>query len=460
MNQQLQEWAITFAKLAWGPWLLVLLLGGGIYFLILSRCLPFKYLPHALGLLRGKYNDRADTGEVSHFQALSTALAGTVGMGNIAGVALAIAIGGPGSIFWMWVTAILGIATKFFTCTLSVHYRRVDADGQVYGGPMYVIKHGMPKQFHFLAYWFAIAGLIGCTPLFATNQIIQILREAIFIDHGWLDPQANHLLFNLGAGFLIAFVTGCVVIGGVQRIGRVAAITMPVLVLIYVMATVAVLVSNITQVPSALALIVTDAFTGQAVLGGGLLSVIQWGVQRGAFSNEAGIGTESLAHGAARTKEPVREGLVAMCGPIIDTLIVCTATAVVIILSGVWQAGGDNGVTLTAHAFHNLLGPIGLVVVFLCALSFGLTTLFTYSFYAEQCAHFIFGGRGSMIYRYLYLGLIVIASVLTLQTIVGIIDGMFALMAIPTMVSALWLSSKVMSLAQDYFLRLDASPNN
>ncbi len=460
MNEQFQEWAITFARLAWGPWLLVLLLGGGLYFLISSRFLPFKYLPHGVNLLLGRYGERTDVGEVSHFQALSTALAGTIGMGNIGGVALAIAIGGPGVIFWMWLTAILGVATKFFTCTLSVHYRWQDPDGHVHGGPMYVIKGGLPKQLHFLAYWFAIAGLFGCLPMFATNQMVQVLREPVFIENGWLDPQSNLLPFNLGAGAIIAFLTGCVVLGGVKRIGRVAAATVPTLVLVYVAVTAFVLVTNFTAIPSALALIVNDAFTGNAVLGGGILSVIQWGVQRGAFSNEAGIGTESLAHGAARTNEPVREGLVAMWGPIIDTLIVSTATAIVIILSGAWVSGGDNGVTLTANAFREMLGPFGLAVVLICSLSFGLTTLFTYSFYVEQCAHFLFGPKGSIMYRYIFIGLIVISAVLTLQTIVGIVDGMFALMAIPTMVSALWLSPKVMVLANDYFSRLEENSSD
>ena len=455
MSENFQAWAISFAQLAWGPWLIVLLLGGGIYFLISSKFLPFRYLPHAVELLRGRYNHDTDTGEVTHFQALSTALAGTIGMGNISGVALAIAIGGPGAIFWMWLTAIIGIATKFYTCTLSVHYRRQDPDGHVYGGPMYVIKHGLPKRLHFLAYWFAIAGLIGCLPMFATNQMIQIVRESVFLENDWLNASSSHTSFNLSIGFVIAFVTACVVIGGVKRIGSVTAKTVPVLIFVYVLATVLILIINITAIPSALALIVTDAFTGKAVLGGGVLSVIQWGIQRGAFSNEAGIGTESMAHGVARTNEPVREGLVAMCGPIIDTLIVCTSTAIVIILSGVWSTGSDNGVTLTASAFQELLGPAGLVIVILCALSFGLTTLFTYSFYVEQCAHFLFGPKGSRVYRYIFIALIVISSVLTLQTIVGIIDGMFALMAVPTMVSALWLSPKVMALAKDYFTRLE-----
>jgi len=460
MGAQFQEWVVTFARVAWGPWLIILLVGGGLYFLIRSRFLPFLYLPHAIELLRGKYNDQNDAGEVSHFQALSTALAGSIGMGNIAGVAFAIAIGGPGAIFWMWITAIIGVATKFFTCTLSIYYRREDDDGHVYGGPMYVIKNGLPKKLHFLAYWFAIAGLIGCSPLFATNQLVEILRESVFVQINLLEASGEYGLFNFITGIVIALIVISVVIGGVKRIGAVAAATVPALVALYVIATLIILVSNYSAIPGVFTLIVTDAFTGEAIVGGGLLSVIQWGIQRGAFSNEAGIGTESLAHGAARTSEPVREGLVAMCGPIIDTLIVCTATAMVIILSGVWETGGNNGVTLTANAFHQLLGPVGLVLLILCALSFGLTTLFTYSFYVEQCAHFLFGQTGVNLYRYVYIGMIISASVLSLQAIVGIIDGMFALMAIPTMVSAIWLAPKVLALADDYFARLEADRMN
>ena len=457
MTETLQELTTGFARLAWGPWLLLLLLGGGGFFLVYSRFLPFRYLPHAVDILRGRFDEPDAKGQFTHFQALSTALSGTIGMGNISGVALAIAIGGPGAIFWMWVTAIFGIATKFFTCTLSVLYRYTDEDGEVHGGPMYVIKNGLPKRFLFLAYWFAIAGMIGCLPMFGTNQVIQITRDALFIENGWLDPDANHLFFNLTAGLIIAALTGLIVLGGIRGIGTVAAKTVPAMTVLYIVITSLALLTNITAIPGVFALIITDAFTGNALLGGSLLSVIQWGIQRGAFSNEAGIGTEAIAHGAARTDEPVREGLVAMCGPIIDTLLVCTATALVIILSGAWRSGDTNGVTLTANAFATLLGPFGLIAVFLCALSFGITTIFTYSFYGGQCAHFIFGKKGAQRYRWGFVGLIIISSTLTLQTVVGLIDGMFALMAIPTMVSAIWLAPKVMSAAGQYFSNLDAS---
>ena len=457
MSEILQELTTGFARLAWGPWLLLLLLGGGGFFLVYSRFLPFRYLSHAVDILRGRFDDPNAKGQISHFQALSTALSGTIGMGNISGVALAIAIGGPGAIFWMWVTAIFGIATKFFTCTLSVLYRHTDETGEVHGGPMYVIKHGLPKRFHFLANWFAIAGMIGCLPMFGTNQVIQITRDALFIDNGLLDANSGHLLFNLTAGLIIAFLTGLIVLGGIRGIGNMAAKTVPSMTVLYIVITAFALLINITAIPGVFALIITDAFTGDALLGGGLLSVIQWGIQRGAFSNEAGIGTESLAHGVARTDEPVREGLVAMCGPIIDTLLVCTATALVIILSGAWRTGDTNGVTLTAIAFASLLGPIGLFAVFLCAVSFGITTIFTYSFYGGQCAHFLFGRQGAQRYRWGFVGLIIISSTLTLQTVVGLIDGMFALMAIPTMVSAIWLAPKVMTAANEYFSNFDAA---
>ena len=460
MTETLQELTTGFARLAWGPWLLLLLLGGGGFFLAYSRFLPFRYLPHAFDILRGRYDDPNAKGQISHFQALATALSGTIGMGNISGVALAIAIGGPGAIFWMWVTAVFGIATKFFTCTLSVLYRYTDETGEVHGGPMYVIKHGLPKKFHFLAYWFAIAGMIGCLPMFGTNQVIQITRDAVFIGNGWQDPNANHLFFNLTAGLIIAFLTGLIVLGGIRGIGNVAAKTVPTMTVLYIAITLLALMTNISEIPGVFALIITDAFTGDALLGGSLLSVIQWGIQRGAFSNEAGIGTESLAHGVARTNEPVREGLVAMCGPIIDTLIVCTATALVIILSGVWQNGDANGVTLTANAFASLLGPLGLVAVFICVLSFGITTIFTYSFYGGQCAHFLLGRQGAQFYRWGFVGLIIISSTLTLQTVVGLIDGMFALMAIPTMVSTIWLAPKVMRAASQYFSKLETSLSN
>lgn len=455
MFEQFQSLATAFSQYAWGPWLLVLLLGGGLFFLLYSGFAPFRYLPHAGALLMGRYDSSDDPGEISHFQALSSALAGTVGMGNIGGVALAITVGGPGAIFWMWMTAIVGIATKFFTCSLAVMYRGRDSSGDLQGGPMYVIRAALSPKLRFLAYMFASFGLIGCLPAFQANQLVQALREVVFVELGILEAGVAHPTFNIVAGCIIAVIAATVIFGGLQRIARVASRVVPFMAVLYLGTALVAVLTNITELPAVIALIVTDAFTGDAVAGGALLTVILYGVQRGAYSNEAGIGTESMAHGAARTKEPIREGLVAMLGPAIDTLLICSATAFMILLSGVWQSSGESGVTLTASAFQALLGTPGLVILFVCVLCFASTTIFTYSFYGTQCASFLFGAHRKQHYRWVYIGFIVVASVVTLETAIGIIDGAFALMAIPTMISTLLLAPKVKEAAKRYFAGID-----
>ena len=454
MSVDIQQAASQFASLAWGPWLLLLLLGGGLFFLVFSRATPFRHLGHGWLLLRGKYDDKQGPGHISHFQALSAALAGTVGMGNIGGVALAIAIGGPGAIFWMWATAILGITTKFFTCSLAVMYRGRDSAGVLQGGPMYVIREGLHKRWRFLAYMFAFFGLIGALPAFQANQLTQILREVLFVGSGWMDADQDPWRFNLTLGIVLCAAAAAVILGGLARIARVAAALVPFMAVLYVGSAALALLLNMEKLPAVAMLILRDAFTGEAVGGGALLSVILYGVQRGAYSNEAGIGTEALAHGAARTKEPIREGLVAMLGPVIDTLLVCSATAFMILISGVWESGDQGGVTLTAAAFAALLGPVGLGVLFVAVPCFALTTIFTYSFYGSQCASFLIGAERKHYYQWMYLAFIVIAALITPQTAISIIDGAFAMMAIPTMISALILAPKVKVAATAYFASL------
>ncbi|MGD8831037.1 MAG: alanine/glycine:cation symporter family protein [Pseudomonadales bacterium] len=461
MIEYFQLVATTFSSWAWGPWLLVLLLGGGLFFLLYTRFAPFRHLPHAWALLRGRYNDPNDPGQINHFQALSAALAGTIGMGNIAGVALAITVGGPGAIFWMWMTAILGIATKFFTCSLAVMYRGHDSAGDLQGGPMYVIREAMHPRWRFLAYWFAFFGLIGALPALQANQLVQILRDVVYIDQGFLAPDADPMTYNLVTGVVITALSAGVIFGGLKRIAAVASRIVPAMTALYLATTALVLLMNADAVPGVIALIVRDAFSGQAVLGGSLLSVILYGVQRGAYSNEAGIGTESLAHGAAKTREPIREGLVAMLGPIVDTLLICTATASLILISGVWQAQDvASGVTLTAAAFGEMLGPAGVVVLFVCAVCFAITTIFTYSFYGSQCASFLFGVRAQFYYRLVYVGFIIVASLVSLRAAISIIDGAFAMMAIPTMFSALVLAPRVKAAARAYFAAIDNPPRD
>jgi len=433
------DFAATFASLAWGPWLLILLLGGGLFFVAHSALKPMRYLGHAIAILRGRYDNPDDPGQISHAAALSAALAGTVGMGNIAGVALAIHVAGPGAIFWMWLTAILGIATKFYTCTLAVMFRGKDDRGELQGGPMYVIREALPAKFMPLAWLFAAAGMIGSLPAVQANQLVEALREVVLIPAGWLDAEANPDRANMLLGGAIAALTAAVIFGGLSRIATLATALVPSMTVLYAGAALTALVLNASAIPGVFSLIISDAFTGAAAAGGSLWFVLITGIRRGAYSNEAGIGTEAMAHGAARTNEPVREGLVAAVGPIVDTLIVCTATALMILLSGVWQQSDASGVALTASAFDSLLGTAGTLIIIACVTCFSLTTIFTYSYYGEKCLSFLAGTRYGMLYRYIAVVSVFVFAIVSLETAINVIDGAFALMAIPTMTAALML---------------------
>ena len=450
--QPIESLLITFGDLAWGPWLLFLILGGGAYFVFLSRLLPFRYLGHSIALIMGKYPPEGP-GELSHFRTLMNALSGTIGMGNIAGVAVAIYLGGPGAIFWMWMTALVGIMTKFFTCTLSVMYRGKDSKGNIQGGPMYVITEALGAKFRPLAVFFCIAGLIGCLPMFQINQLVQTMREVVFLREGWIDTD-DSLQFNIIMGGFLALLVFGVISGGLWRIAGAAAKLVPSASLLYVGTTCYLLLVNFTAIPDYLWLIVNDAFTGTSLFGGAIGAAMSHGIRRGAFSNEAGLGTESMAHGAAKTNEPVREGLVAMFGPIIDTLLICTATALVILMSGVWQSGDTNGVTMTAAAFEVLLPGIGSWLLGICIFVFSITTVFTYSYYGNKCLGFLIGAERQHYYNHLVVAMVLFASVASLDAMVGLIDGALALMAIPTMVSTIILAPKVMQAARVYFKKV------
>ncbi|MBO6584818.1 MAG: alanine:cation symporter family protein [Gracilimonas sp.] len=437
----------------WGYPLVILLVGGGLFFLISSGFTPFRFFFHAIDLVRGKYDNPDDPGDINHFEALSTALASTVGMGNISGVAVAIFMGGPGALFWMWMSAIVGMATKFFTCTLSIMYRGEDTQGKIQGGPMYVIREGLSSKWMPLAYLFAMAGLFGPLPIFQTNQLVQILRDFIYIPNGWVEADAA-FTGNLITGIVLVGLVSLVIFGGITKIGKVASKLVPSMVVIYVVSVLFILAVHIADIPYYLGLIVTDAFTGKAVMGGAVGQLIIIGVQRAAFSNEAGIGTESLAHGASKTKEPVREGLVAMMEPAIDTLLVCTMTALAILVTGVWQSTEANGVTLTLNAFNEALPAFGTYLLIISVLTFSVSSMLSYSYYGSKCLGFLLGAERQHLYNYFYVFSIIFGAVASLDAVINLIDGMFALMAIPTVTSALLLSKKVRLASKDYFTRL------
>lgn len=443
----------AFANFMWGTPLVVLVVGGGLFFALYSRGLPYRHFKLALQILSGRYDRNEDEGDISHAQALATALSGTLGLGNIAGVALALTMGGPGAIFWMWVTAVIGVATKFYTASLAVMFRGRDSLGQLQGGPMYVIREGLGRRWLPLAVLFAIAGLMGTMPAFQVNQLVQIVREVVAIPTG-LASAGNHFAFDLSAGLVIAALVLLVISGRIQRVGAVTARLVPSMVLLYLGMTLVLLVRYAGEIPGAFALIVTDAFTGQAAAGGALGWVILIGVRRGAFSNEAGIGTESMAHGAARTNEPIREGLVAMMGPVIDTLLVCSCTALAILVTGSWQADGDiDGVTLTAEAFETAFPGFGAYLLTLVVILLSLSTVLTFWYYGSKCLGFLIGAQHQHHYVWIYTALILMGSVISLPAVIGLIDGLYATMAIPTMISALLLAPRVNKAARSYFAR-------
>lgn len=454
----LESVMISFGDAMWGTPLVILLLGGGVFFFFYSRFVQFKHFGHAINVLRGKYDDPDEEGEISHYQALSTHLAATVGMGNISGVAVAILVGGPGAIFWMWVSAFFGMATKFYTCSLAIMYRGKDSSGDLQGGPMYVIREGLSKKWYWLAVLFSVAGMVGVLPIFQANQLTQVIHDVVLQPLGMGDSYFTTSWFSirtsdLFTGIFLTIVVTAVIYGGIKRVGTVAGKLVPVMVVVYFVTVMIIIAMNYQQVPAMFALIFTDAFTGNAVLGGAVGSVILIGAQRAAFSNEAGIGTAPMAHGAAKTNEPIREGLVAMIGPAIDTLVVCTLTAITILLTDTWHTTSREGVSVTLQAFDTAI-PYGGYILALCAFIFALTSLFSLSYYGEKCYSFLFGAHRKKQYILLYITSIIIGSVASLKAIMSLIDGMYATMAIPTMISALILAPRVMEEAKKYFAKM------
>ena len=444
-----------FSSLAWGLPLIILLIGGGLYLLIRSRFLTFTFFGHALNVLRGKYDDPDDPGEISHFKALTTALSSTIGMGNIAGVALAISVGGPGAMFWMWVSAIVGMSTKFFTSTLAIMYRGKDSNGELQGGPMYFIMEGLGKNWKPLAVMFSIFGLLGALPVVNVNQLKQAINDIILIPSG----VEVSIYSNLIIAFVLVVFTSIVIVGGIKRISNWASKLVPAMVLLYFILVLFILAVNYSEVPKYLLLIVTDAFeanfiNGDSFLGGMLGALVLLGIRRGAFSNEAGIGTAPMAHGAAKTDEPVREGLVAMLGPAIDTLIVCTLTALAILVTGVWETTSDNGVTLTASAFDSAMPGIGAYTLMVCVFVFSISSLFSYSYYGTKCMSFLFGAKYKHFYNYFYILSIILAATTPFKMMINLIDGVFALMAIPTMTATIIMAPRVVKEIKAYKQRL------
>jgi alanine or glycine:cation symporter, AGCS family len=438
-----------------------LLILGGIFFIVYSRFVQYRYFSHAIAILRGKYDNPNDPGHINAYEALSTALASTVGMGNIAGVAAAISLGGPGALFWMWVTAFVGMSTNFFTSTLSLMYRGKDSEGAIQGGPMYVIREALGKNWYPLAVLFSLCAMVGCLPIFQANQLTQVivdigiqsesLKAATFSLLGWQVSTAKFII-----GTILMVVSGIVIIGGIQRIGSWAGKMVPLMIVLYFLSVLAIIILNFSKVPSYLWMIITDAFAanhyrGNPALGGIVGGLIITGVRRASFSNEAGIGTAPMALGASKSSQPIREGLVSMLSPVIDTLVVCTLTALAILVTDVWKTSGANGVTLTATAFETSLGSAGKYILLICAFFFAITSLFSYSYYGNKAISFLAGAKTGKYYDYFYLVTVVIGAVASMADVMNVIDIAYALMAFPTMLSGFVLAPKVMAEAKKYF---------
>ena len=557
----------------WSMPLVILLVGSGVYFSIRLAFPQFRRIGHSIAVARGKYDNPDDPGDITHFQALCAALSATVGVGNIAGVAIALHAGGPGAIFWMWIAGLFGMVTKYAECTLAQKYRVIHSDGTISGGPMYYIEKGMGSRFKWLAIVFAICGLIATfgggnmvqsnsmtiafTDQFATQKYhnstplskmsngreTSIAKDSAFVikvsngktievdtsraktvsdllnaindhpkngsrivmaeiatDRNCIEftdltegkneftiasSDNDKLIKNLGfvkddgsinklgngkistlvpekpvlkavLGVAISVIVGMVIIGGIKRIGKVASKLVPVMSSIYVAGALFIILWNYGMIADSFYLIFKHAFTPTAATGGfagaTVLYAITWGVRRAAFSNEAGLGSAPIAHAAAKTKEPVREGLVAMMGPLIDTLVICTMTALVIIITGKWTGNADSSV-LTKNAFNAGIPYFGGVIVAIGLILFAISTAISWSYYGDRCAEYLFGSRAIMPYRCVYVVALFVGAIVQLEFVWNFSDITLGLMALPNLFAIIALSGVVISLTKDYFSR-------
>ncbi|ORJ29003.1 sodium:alanine symporter family protein [Streptococcus oralis] len=426
----------------WGPPLLLLLVGTGIYLTIRLGLLQLACLPKAFQLIFTK--DKGH-GDVSSFAALCTALAATVGTGNIIGVATAIKVGGPGALFWMWMAAFFGMATKYAEGLLAIKYRSKDANGAVAGGPMHYILLGMGEKWRPLAIFFALAGvlvaLLGIGTFTQVNSITESIQNTAQVE-----PAITTLILSI-------FV-GIAVFGGLKSISKVSTAVVPFMAIVYILGTLTVILFNIEKIPATLALIFTSAFSPAAAVGGfagaSIRMAIQNGVARGVFSNESGLGSAPIAAAAAKTNEPVEQGLISMTGTFIDTLIICTLTGLTILVTGVWS-GELNGVALTQSAFSMVFSDFGSIVLTIFLVLFAFTTILGWNYYGERCFEFLFGVRFIWLYRVVFVVMVLLGGFIELDMVWIIADIVNALMALPNLIALLVLSPVVVAETKKYF---------
>ncbi len=429
-----------FASFMWGPWLLILLIGVGILLTVRLGGVQIRNLFYAFRLTFSK--EREGQGDISHFGALMTALAATVGMGNIAGVSSAIALGGPGAVFWMWITGMVGMATKYAESFLAVKYRQVNSQGEISGGPMYYLEFGLGHKW--LGLCFAACGALAA---FGIGNMIQA------------NTTAHAVYESLGiskviVGFLMAFLTALVIIGGIKRIAEVASIYVPFMVAVYFIGALIVILNNLDQLAEGIKLIFEHAFTGTAATGGfvgaSLARTIRFGVARGLFSNESGMGSAPIAAAAAKTNQPAKQALVSMTGTFLDTLVVCSLTALAISSTGVWVSG-ETGVALTIQAFSaGLPGAWGKIIVTVGAITFAFSSILAWEYYGEKCFEYLFGGKWISYYRYVWVLFVFIGAIVKLELVWNFSDAMNALMAVPNLIGLILLSGKLAKYTQSY----------
>ena len=442
--EQIQSFISLINGFAWGVPMLVLILGTGLFLSVGLKFMSIARIPFGFRLLWKGRIPGDDAGEISPFNALMTSLSATIGTGNIAGVATAIFLGGPGAMFWMWMTALVGMATKYDEAVCAVQFREQDENGNYVGGPMYYIKNGMGEKWKWLATLFAIFAAIagfGIGNTVQSNSVADALHTNFGLPQVW-------------TGIIIMILVGLVLVGGLQRISTVAGRLVPAMAVLYILASLVVILLNIGALPHAVGLIFTHAFTPTAATGGfagaAVWAAIRFGVARGVFSNEAGLGSAPIAHAAAKSKGPVSQGLVAMLGTFIDTIIVCSFTAFAIITTGVWTSG-ETGAALTSAAFNAALPGIGGPIIALALAVFAFTTILGWSYYCERSLQYLFGLKVIMPFRVLWSVAALVGSVLTLEFVWLLADTLNALMAVPNLIALIVLSPIVFKITKAFF---------
>ncbi|GIN87767.1 transporter [Heyndrickxia sporothermodurans] len=430
----LEDFISKASDLVWGPAMLILLVGTGIFLSLRLGFMQFSSLPYALKLAFTRHQDKKSSGDISHFQSLMTALAATIGTGNIAGVSTAVIAGGPGAVFWMWVTAIFGMATKYGEAILSVKFRVKNSKGEMSGGPMYYIERGLGWKW--LAVLFAIFGAIasfGIGNMVQSNSVAEALKGTFGVNP-WI------------TGSILAILTGLVILGGIKSIGNVAGVIVPFMAVFYVLGGLIIILMNITEIPHAFSLIFGEAFTAESVGGGVLGTAVRYGVARGVFSNEAGLGSAPIAAAAAKTDYPGRQALVSMTGTFLDTIVVCTITGLTLVMSDMWIGADPNkSSSLTVEAFNGFLPHVGGYIVTFGLIFFAYSTVIGWSYYGEKCVSYLFGDRSVIVYRVIFTAAVLLGSVTSLNIVWGISDVFNALMAIPNLIGLLLLSNVIVS---------------